>query len=53
MEGITKVTWEGELGQPSPQLLLLLVLLRLATLILTSTLLLEKAPKITITVLLK
>ena len=46
-------TWKGEVGEPSSQLLLLLVLLRLANLLLSTTLLLEKAPKITITVLLK
>ena len=45
-------TWKGEVGEPSSQLLLLL-LLRLANLLLSTTLLLEKAPKITITVLLK
>ena len=47
------LTWEGELGEPIPQLLLLLVLIGLAAIIVATPLLLEKAPKITITVLLK
>ena len=46
-------TWKGEVGEPSSQLLLLLVLIGLANHLLSTTLLLEKAPKITITVLLK
>ena len=49
----TRATWEGELGEPIPQLVLLLVLIGLAAIIVATPLLLEKAPKITIALLTK
>ena len=49
----TRATWEGELGESIPQLLLLLVLIGLAAIIVATPLLLEKAPKITIALLIK
>ena len=51
MAVFTRATWEGELGEPIPQLLLLLVLIGLAAIIVATPLLLEKAPKITIALL--
>ena len=49
----TRATWEGDLGETIPQLLLLLVLIGLAAIIVATPLLLEKAPKITIALLIK